>query len=96
MLDMKALIDLGNRTENIYADMSNGFDTKNHTLYYFRHIDKVNKIGVLPPYEEFGGGGIWHPILVDVIEAEFEKQEFAVVPSSLLGHRSNLTGTVRI
>jgi hypothetical protein len=96
MLDMKALIELGNRTENIYPEMFNGFDTKSHILFYFRHIDKANKIGQLPPREDLEGGGIWHPILVDVIEREFEKQEFVVVPSSLRGHRSNMTGTVRI
>jgi hypothetical protein len=42
MMDLKALIDLGNRTKDIYIGTVSDFDTKAHIIYMFQHIDKID------------------------------------------------------
>jgi hypothetical protein len=41
-MDLKALIDLGNRTKDIYIGTVSDFDTKAHIIYMFQHIDKID------------------------------------------------------
>jgi hypothetical protein len=97
MVNIKALIDLGNRTHGLFGDVDdNGYDTKAHILWSFRHIDKINKDGQSPPLWELQAGD-WSPLLFDVIEEEMSGElRLVAVRSSLGVDRRRLTGPVQI
>ena len=97
MVDIKALVDLGNRTNDLFPDAvyGYGYDTKAHILWSFRHIDKIYKNGQLPPIEELEGEGArnWPPLLFDVIDGEKSGElKLVAVPSSRGVDRSRVTG----
>jgi hypothetical protein len=67
ILDMKEVIELGEKTEGLYANRNDNCMTRDHILYLFRHIDKLGKDGALPPLSELDDGGRYAQMLVNVI-----------------------------
>jgi len=61
------VIDLGEGTEGLYSHKTDDFRGREHILFLFRHIDRMEKVGPVPPREEFELHTLNASQLVDVI-----------------------------
>jgi hypothetical protein len=75
MIEMKEVIDLGEKHPEFYGHRSDNFRTREHILYIFRHIDKMTKDGRMPHHHGLEGGGKYSVVLTEVIIPGFELEE---------------------
>jgi hypothetical protein len=67
IIDMKEVIRMGDTIPDLYNHRSDGFGTREHILFCFRHIDTIPSKGKWPnPREVLGQLAYSQPVLVDV------------------------------
>jgi hypothetical protein len=84
ILDIKEVIRMGDTISGLYDHHKNGYDTRKHILFCFRHIDKIPSKGVWPDAREVLGELAYsQPVLADITwGVDVERRGQTVVESS--------------